>query len=85
MDTSPSINSSIRSLLILLGGVGVSKGWWDQDGLEGLVDHLIVWGGATIALAGAGWGIYSKLAASKEAKVIAMRVLKADDAESSGR
>lgn len=74
METSPSVNSSIRTLLIAVGAVGVSKGWWDQAGLETLVDHLIVFGGAALAIGGAIWGIYAKRGASKEAQKIAATV-----------
>ena len=74
METSPSVNSSIRALLIALGAVGVSKGWWDQAGLESIVDHLIVFGGAALAIGATAWGVWSKRPASKEAQKIAEAV-----------
>lgn len=82
MDTSPQTNTSIRAVMILIGGVGVSKGWWDQAGLETLVDHIIVFGGAALAVGGFAWGLWSKRADSREAQKIAMTVVKADDKES---
>jgi hypothetical protein len=79
MDTSPSVNSSIRAALIAVGAVGVSKGWWDQAGLEGLVDHLIVFGGAALAIGAFAWGLWAKRPQSKEAQKIA------DTVDSGGR
>jgi hypothetical protein len=75
MEQSPSINSSIRTLMILIGGIGVSKGWWSEAGLVEMVDYFIVWGGATLALVGAAWGIRAKWPTSGEAKVIAADVV----------
>ena len=75
METSPTVNSSIRSSLILLGGIGVSKGWWDQNGLEGIVDQLIAFGGAALAIGAFAWGIWAKRPESKEAEKIADTVI----------
>lgn len=75
METSPSVNSSIRSILIAIGGIGVAKGWWDQAGMEELVNQLMVFGGSSMVIGAAIWGVWAKRAASKEAKAITSAVM----------
>jgi hypothetical protein len=72
---TPETRSALRSLLIAVGMFGVAKGWYDKEELETIVSNLIGFGGAALTLFAAAWGIWSKRSSSKEAQVIAGRVI----------
>jgi hypothetical protein len=71
---TPELSSALRSVLIAIGMLGVTKGWYDAAALGTLVDYIIGWGGATLTLGAAAWGIYAKRASSTEAQKIAGKV-----------
>jgi hypothetical protein len=61
----PELYSAIRSVLLVLGGIAVGKGWLDSTALDTLVSAAMVLVAA--------WGVYAKRPRSAEAKIIAGR------------
>ena len=68
---SPEILGALRILLMTGGSFAVGKGWLQSAELNSLVDALLI-----LLVAGtAAWSIYAKRSRSKEAQVIAGRVI----------
>jgi hypothetical protein len=58
--------SAVRSILLVVGGLAVGKGWLDSAALDSIV-------GGAMALVAA-WGVYSKRPGSTEALLVAQKV-----------
>jgi uncharacterized membrane protein len=68
MNLTPEIQGAIRILLMSAGGFAVGKGWVDQNTLTMVVGAIITLGVAFLSMR-------AKRAASKEAQIIAGRVV----------